>query len=493
LVRTPAALSLLAAAVAAAAGCGGSDHEASTTTTVATTTTAAKPPTRAEFVSRPDLHPPVVSIRRPPARTAPGYLFLAPKEKTDPGGPMILDNRGQVVWFHQVQPSEATDFRVQTYRGRPVLTWWEGKVLQTGVGFGRYVIADDRYRTIARFTAANGVEGDLHEFTITPRNTALVVAYKAVQHDLTSVGGPKDGWTYDSIVQELAIPSGKVLFEWHSLDHVPVAESVSRKPAKNPTKDAPFDYFHVNSVGLDRDGSLLVSGRNTHAVYKISRPDGSVVWRLGGSASDFRMPDAARFAYQHDARRQADGTVTIFDNGATPKVHEFTRGLVLRLDEKRKRVRVMRTYVHPDKLLSPYEGNQQRLPDGHVLMGYGGIPVITEYARGGRVLFDAKLAVGDFYRAYRFTWTGRPTDRPAVAARTSNDGVTIYASWNGATQVRTWEVLAGDDPVRLTRLQTARKRGFETAIPLDGDAAYVKVRALDAAGHVLGTSAATKL
>src|SRR5205814_565954 len=145
-----------------------------------------------------------------------------------------------------------------------------------------------------------------------------------------SVGGPKDGWTYDSIVQELDVATHKVLFEWHSLEHIPVAESISREPAKHPTQQAPFDYFHVNSIDVDTDGNLLVSGRNTHAFYKIDRHTGKVLWTAGGTHSDFEMGPGTKFGYQHDVRRQADGTVTLFDNSATPAIAKYTRVLTLR-------------------------------------------------------------------------------------------------------------------------------------------------------------------
>jgi hypothetical protein len=397
---------------------------------------------------------------------------------------MIFDPSGQLVWFDPIQPKEATDFRVQTWRGKPVLTWWEGRITQTGVGIGRYVIADRTYTRIAEFGLGNGLTGDLHEFRLTPRGTALVLAYKPVVRDLTTVGVNKRNWVYDSVVQEVSVPGARVLFEWHSIDHVPLAESVSRKPAKTASRKAPFDYFHVNSVDLEANGNLLVSARNTHTLYEIDRKDGHIVWRLGGRESDFAMGPGTRFGYQHDARRQRDGTITLFDNSATPPIAKFSRALVIRADEKTMRATLVHAYAHPKRVLSPHQGDAQRMANGDTLVGFGGKPYIAEFTRDGRVVLDAKLVVGDFYRAYRFPWHARPATKPTVVVR---DGK-AYVSWNGATDVAQWEVRAGDSSRALTSIAKAPKRGFETAIRLDTDATLVSVTALDARGTPLGTS-----
>src|SRR5262249_25318509 len=159
-------------------------------------------------------------------------------------------------------------------------------------------------------------------------------------------------------VQEVDVATGRVLFEWHSADHVDVDESYAPPPPAAKGADAdPYDYFHVNSIDVDRDGNLLVSARNTRAVYKIRRSDGAVLWRLGGKRSRFRLEPAARFAWQHDARRQPDGTITLFDNEAAPPVRKRSRALVLHLDARTHRATLVRSYVHPKGLLSGSQGN----------------------------------------------------------------------------------------------------------------------------------------
>ncbi|MDQ4062886.1 MAG: arylsulfotransferase family protein, partial [Actinomycetota bacterium] len=222
------------------------------------------------FRSRPDLSPPVIEVTTPARDTAPGYVFVAPKngpQEHSPAqdGAMIVDNSGQPVWFRPLQneDKDTFDFKVQTYRGEPVLTFWEGA--HTGFGLGEYVILDRSYREVRRVRAGNGYRGDHHEFLITPQDTALLTIYALTPADLSSVGGPKDGVVLDGIVQEVDIESGEVLFEWHSLDHVGLEESYTKAP-KNPK--SLFDYFHINSIEVDDDSNLLVSSRTTSTVYK---------------------------------------------------------------------------------------------------------------------------------------------------------------------------------------------------------------------------------
>jgi hypothetical protein len=485
-------LGLLAGLVLSCTACG--DHA---TPRRAAAEEPAPGPTQ-HFRSRPDLHPPVVKILTPAHDTAPGYVFLAPKMAVMQAGPMIMDNRGQLVWFHPLRLTKGvTDFRAQRYRGKPVLTWWRGRVSNVGVGInGWFVIYDTSYRPIAEVRPGSGFVGDVHEFLLTSRDTALMTIYHRRRVDLRSIGGPQDGLIWDGIVQEVDIPTGRVLFTWHSYPQIAVGESYSSPPKKQlGTKPFPYDYIHLNSIAEEPNGNLLISGRNTHAVYEVSRRTGKVLWRLGGKKSTFKLGPGVRFAWQHDARRQPDGTITLFDNGAAPPVHKFSRVLVIRIDEKIKRATLVRSYHHPKRLLSPFEGNAQFLPDGHVFVGWGAWPYLSEFAKNGKVLFDAYFGHGkppgqdaDSYRAYRLVWHGHPTEPPAIAIA----GDKVYVSWNGATEVARWQVLAGKARDHLAVGGSAPKSGFETAIPLPASGTYVAVRALDHSGKVLGVSRTVK-
>jgi hypothetical protein len=464
-VRSRFAAALLLALFAGGCGGGGDTHEAL--------------PRFLAFHSRPDLHAPSVTIVRKTSGTSPGYVFFAPKKKVEQRGPMIVDNAGHLVWFHPLTQG-ATDFRVQRYRGKPVLTWWQGRSV-VGIGHGTYVIVDDSYRRIATVRAGNGLTGDEHEFLLTPRGTALFTAYKPVRGDLSKVGGPKDGKVLDSILQEVDIASGRVVFEWHSLGHVALGESYW-KYRKVKGKWPPYDYFHINSIDVEPDGNLLVSARNTHALYEVDHRTGNVLWRLGGKKSDFEMAPGTVFNWQHDARRLPNGDISVFDDGAFPKLEDHSRALILRPNTAAKKVTLVKAYVSPDKLLAKHQGGMQVLPNGHVFVGWGSEPYFTEFARDGKAIFDAHFGKNmDSYRAYRFSWTGHPRDKPALVV----SGGKAYVSWNGATQVASWRLVDGSGK----KLAEATKTNFETALSVPKDAAGVRAEALDASGNVIGTSA----
>jgi hypothetical protein len=390
----------------------------------------------------------------------------------------VIDDDGSLVWFRPLGGGRvASDLRVQRYRGEPALTWWEGR-LAGGGGKGSYVIADGSYRTVARVRAQRGLEGDLHEFLLTGEGTALFTVYRSV----------RGGRLVDNLIQEVDVATGRLLFEWSALDHVPTRHSYKQRTSK------PWDYFHLNSIDVDRDGNLLISARNTHAIYKLDRRTGRILWTLGGKASDFRMGAGTQFAWAHDARRQPDGTITIFDNAARPIVRRESRGLVLAVDESARRVRLARAYRHPGGLLAPLQAGLQRLPNGNAFIGWGSTGYFSEHGPGGDLRFDARFTDRDngSYRAYRFPWTGRPGGPPAAAAERRGARVTVYASWNGATEVARWRVLAGPTAGALAPVATGPRRGFETALTVGSREPFVAVQALDARGEVLGTSHALR-
>jgi Arylsulfotransferase (ASST) len=471
--RAPLALVLALAGLLS--GCGGSGSE------------SGSPPPAQHFVSAPGLRPVPVRVLTPARSASSGYVFLAPKKDVAQAGPLILDDRGQVVWFDPLETHGVTDFRVQTYRGKRVLTWWQGQS-DKGIGNGHYVIVDDHYRQIATVRAGHGLAGDIHEFLITPQDTALITVYRELPYDLRPWGGAEQGTVDEGIVQEIDIATGRVLFEWRSADHVDPSESYA--PLPEDTSEA-WDYFHVNSIDPDGSGRLLVSARNTHTVYEIRKRDGKILWRLGGKQSDFRMRPGTGFAWQHDARRQPDGTISLFDNAASDPGPATSKVLVLRVDEGRHTATLVRRYVHAPPLLATSQGNAQLLSGGHVFVGWGAKPYATEYDRAGHVLFDLRFGLGrvDSYRAFRFTWKGVPTTRPAVALRPAGVRTTVYASWNGATDVASWRILAGSDASYLSPVANVAKHGFETHVTVSSSAATFAVEALAADGTVLGRSA----
>jgi hypothetical protein len=341
--------------------------------------------------------------------------------------------------------------------------------------------------------AGNGYQPDLHEFQLTPKGTALITVYNGIDCDLSSVGGRADGAVADTLLQELDVKTGLVRYEWHSLDHVALAESYAS--ARHSSKVKPFDYFHINSIDVQPNGDLLVSARNTWAAYDISSRSGKVRWRLEGKHSSFTMGPGTQTAWQHDARRQPDGTITFFDNGASPSVHRQSRAIALALDTAHMTATLVRDDAHPSPLVAGSQGNVQALAAGDWMVGWGEVPYLTEFNSAGQVVFDAHLPSSyESYRAYRLAWTGHPSGRPAVSAAAVGARKVLYASWNGASTIASWRVLAGPSPAALAPSATVSPRtGFETAIALPAGAGpLLAVQALDAAGVAIGVSAAVR-
>jgi hypothetical protein len=432
------------------------------------------------FRSLPNFHPPTVTVHGAPA-PGPGDIFLTANHNSQPG-PMILSSRGELLWFRPVRHRGVFNLEVQRYRGRPVLTWWQGHSYFAGED----VITDRSYHAIAVVHGAEGYEPDLHEFQITPQGTALLDAYHRTRVDLSSVGGSKYGTVIDCVVLELDLETGQVLWEWHSLGHVPVSASYYPAP-----KSGDYDYFHLNSIQQLPGGNLLISGKGTWTVYEISRRTGRIIWRLGGKDSSFTMGPRTNFEWQHDAHMDGH-TVSVFDDADSPQEERESSAKLLTLNTGTMTATLTRRFTHSPPALADVAGSVQTLPDRDVFVGWGSEPYFSEFAPGGRLLFSGNEARSLYsYRAYRFRWSGRPKTEPALAVRAHSGRAELYASWNGATDVSAWRVLAGAAGRALHPLgAAARRTGFETAIARRTTLRRFAVQALDSAGRVLGTSPA---
>lgn len=399
---------------------------------------------------------------------------------------MIVNGRGQLVWFDPMPAGElATDLRTQTYDGKRVLTFFEGDLID-GHGAGQFVIMNDRYQVIRTVTAAEGLTTDLHELLLGSGGTAWLAAYQPIGWNLTSVGGPADGAVYDCVVQELDLHTGNVLFEWHSLDHVPVAESYISYSSSLST---PFDYFHVNSIDPQPNRTVLISARDTEGVYLVSDATGRVLWTLGGKSSTFSMGPGAAFALQHDAELHGPSTVTLFDDEDDTADGPPARAIELRLNLSRRTASLVWARQVPGFLLVLNQGNVQLLPDGDVMVGWGAGSYTTEYSKTGKLLFDARFpGLTSSYRAYREPWSAQPASPPDLAVVNSPGGLDVYASWNGSTDVASWRVVGGDSRTHLKTLGTAPTQGFQTRISIPGRPALVRVEALGARGKLLASS-----
>jgi hypothetical protein len=462
------------------------------------------------YVSAPTLTPSTVHITTPAQPGAsPGDLFLAPYQGEGSPGPMIAEQNGSLVWFHPLPAGEeSTNFHVQQYEGKPVLTWWQGRILEVGFGQGEDLVYNTSYQPVAHVRAGNGYHADLHEIRLTAQGTAWIDAFDPIYLNLSGVHGSSEGIVNDSVVEEIDVRTGLVMWEWHALGHIALSESHNPAPSRG---SSPWDYVHINSVdpgpagqaggaGSNQPGEVLLSSRNTWTLYDVNLHTGGFEWRLGDRGSSFRLGTGTRFYWQHDAEWQPGGLISVFDNGSDPPEEKQSRGLLLAPDSANHTVTLVKQFVNPTKtLLATSQGNLLNLSTGddtagNWLMGYGGLPNFTEHSPSGAVLLDGTLgkSVQDF-RTYLSPWGAHPASTPSLAIQSHGAGMlTVAASWNGATEVASWQVLAGASPASLAPVASAPKSGFQTSVAARTTAAYVAVQALSASGAVIGLSPTIK-
>lgn len=450
------------------------------------------------FRSAPKLEPPAIDVTLHSPQATPGDIFLAPYSGPGSTGPAIFNQQGQLIWMHPLSGAlRATNFQVQSYEGKKVLTWWQGYIPPQGFGLGEEIVANGSYQQIMKIKAGNGNLADLHDFHLEPDHTAVLTVFRTIHCDLTSINGPRDSAVTDALYQEIDVKTGLVRREWTSLDHVALSESYS-KGLESSTKD-PFDFFHMNTIDPRSDGTTLLSSRNTSALWLIDTKTGRVIEKIGGRKSTVTMGQGTRTAFQHDAMTLPNGDISIFDNGGSPFNEPYSeahsRGVIVDVSTTAKTDTLVKELDHTPQVAANSQGSVQPQPGGKWFMGWGQEPYFSEFDSEGKPIYDARMwAVKkvrvletESYRTYKFPWRATPHWPPSIAAEAKGSGLTVYASWNGATEVRSWKLLGGSSKASLSPLATAPKANFETAIEAPA-AAYVQVEALNAAGAVIGRS-----
>ncbi|KAJ5586705.1 uncharacterized protein N7459_002470 [Penicillium hispanicum] len=449
------------------------------------------------------------------------YTIIAPRgSSVHHSGPMIFDEEGHVVWFRDYSTTYNANF--YTYKGERYLAFWAGDDSVRGHGEGICYLINSHYEEAYRIHGANGLAADLHEFHITRDETAVFSVYEIIPADLREAGGPKDGWIWDGLFQEVDVETNELLFQWRASDHFSFTEVDRGREGSGDIKEDPWDWFHINSVDKDAQGNFLISSRYMECLAYIDGRTGAVIWKLGGKQSSFTDLSggaASNISWQHHARFQGSydtpstRAISVFDNASRgPGAPENpSRGLFVDVDEKNMTVTLRKEYWNTFPISSQSQGSMQVLDNGNVLLGYGYNAAWTEFSAEGEVLCEVNFGPkSDFgagsiisYRTFKGDWIGLPRTAPSAAISSTN----AYVSWNGATEVATW-VLQGSlsgtgNDTADTTINTAGqlgtkedgfaliaavpKAGFETIIPIPTDILYDKLRivALDKNGEYL--------
>lgn len=443
-------------------------------------------------------NPPQLQVTANGEHLAPGLLFFAPTDftpvnATQDQAPLIMTDTGQLVW--NGPNLDATNFRVTSYEGKVILTFWSGLSTagaNVGHGYGNVTFLDSSYTEILTVCPKLGLvtpdnknypcEIDFHESYVTDRDTILVTAYNVTATDLSPIGGPENGWVFDCLFFEINPKDGSILFRWSALDHIPV--SVSKLPLRNAGKNQsqPFDYFHINSV-VNIGHNYLVNSRHAWTTYLVSAT-GDIVWTIqGDTGGDFGpLPPNGHFAWQHHARphnvTNSSISLTYFNNnnalGVDNGTH-FTTGLELLLSlppsNASSTTRALKYLSDPsDPIYADSQGSLTFLSNGNIFMDYGEIAVMKEYGpnspSGADVRWTARFGADNLvqsYRGFKAEWHATPKTGPSLAvekgAGSCGKG---YVSWNGATDVEAWVVYEGASATHLEEVGRIGFRGFET-------------------------------
>ncbi|KAK4705104.1 arylsulfate sulfotransferase, partial [Phenoliferia sp. Uapishka_3] len=458
-----------------------------------------RPPELNIFATQPPSPPPNPNGTTAANSSQPLLTFLGYRgSNAEQPGPMIIDDDGELVWYGP-EYGGVLNVERHTYLGQDVFSFYTGTEQYPGFGNGQFNILNASYDIIATVTSKNTTHGlDPHDFFIV-HDIATVEFWIPHQLDLSGIGGQVDGWVYDCRVQSINITSGELLFDWSTVEHVPVEDTfynlVERDNGK--TINDPFDYFHLNSVQMDSLGNYVLGARGTSTVYYVDGKTGEVLWRLGGRRPSFFMGDGVGFWFQHHARAIPTGpdtfNISLFDNGANQYEQRAvqTRGVVLHVNTTSLNTTLLRQVLPPFHDICPSEGSVQTFPDGRILVGWGIRPYYTEFDSEDQVLHDVQFGTWDStvhsYRAFKSPWKGYPRTHPSFAFNSSAIDIG-FVSWNGATEVSTWRVLGGNMADDLVEVSSANKTGFETTLNLTTSSDFVAVAAFDAFGQCLGVS-----
>lgn len=471
------------------------------------------------FISEPELHPMkvTVTVNEEKKTDSAKFIFVSPytiygEIMAGQTGSLMMDTFGNPVWFRPLNSiyEQNTDFKVQLYKGKPVLTMWQGTISGTQSATPNlpdgdaepgafYIIMNENYKIIKKLKAHNGFTSDLHEFTTTKNDTALFTSLKQVPRNLLRYGGPVNGYIDNYEIQEVDIETNKLLFTWDVLDHVDPADSMVPASSASTTNNI-WDCYHVNSIDLDTNGNMLISMRNMWAVYSINK-SGEILWQLGGKQSNFTFGKNAGFSWQHHARYRNHNKISVFDDAccetSTSSPQGQSRGLVLNLNFRTLVAKINKAYYHDPALYVPSQGDAQKLSNGNYFIGWGQKPYVSEFSRTGNtkinstsdLLYEMQFPSKNIsYRSFKVDWVGKPYYSPSIAVTRSHKCSIVYASWNGSTETVTWDVLAGSHKNELCVVTTSPRIGFETKIKINSLGPYFQVNALNSSGKVIGTS-----
>ncbi|MBK9732950.1 MAG: aryl-sulfate sulfotransferase [Chitinophagaceae bacterium] len=383
------------------------------------------------FFETPDSFPSFkININNNPA---PGKIFYGSQQELDEEDtnsfPTIIENDGTLVWARD-EGKDGHDFKINP----------SGYLSYYSYAYSWWKILDSNYNEIDSVHCGNGYDDETngHDFQMYADGHYYVPAFNDLTIDMTAYGGQPDALVKGYILQELD-QNKDVIFQWRSWDHFLFTDANQWTPLTN----SKVDYVHGNACSRDLDGNVIISCRNMDEVTKINRQTGDIIWRMGGENNQFTFVDdniPQHFSQQHDARRIANGNITLFNNG-NKLPPEISSAKEYQLDEVNKIATLVWYYEHPDvppnHVFGRASGNAQRLPNGNTMISWGtiywnkDIPSMTEVDSNKNIVWEMTFdtAGQKSYRTYKFEWIRCAVPVDSTLTSTFYEPDSVVVSW----------------------------------------------------------------
>ncbi len=361
----------------------------------------------------------------------PGYYLIEPNASDSIG---FVDNSGRSINRHKVGIHSNVQVYNDTY-----ITYF----VSTATSEAYFLRRDKNFNVIDTLRPTQGNFVDFHEGKVWTDTSYVVLATETRVMDLSGVvqGGNPAATVIGAVIQERRFSDGAVLFEWKSLDHIPVTDVTD----DIKLSDNLIDYIHVNSVWKDTDGNLLVSCRHTDEVIKIKKSTGDVLWRLGGSASkgnqftfiDDTFNNFTGFSHQHSAIRTKSGNILLFDNGNLRPPPNYARVVEYALDTVAMTATRVWTWQPTMGVIASSQGSVQELDGGNILIGWGSgsdTYIAHEVRRDGTIEAEIRNLSGSGLIPYRVSKTR--LGMTGVKKDISSTGMYTFSTSDSTTHVR---------------------------------------------------------
>ena len=325
---------------------------------------------------------------------------------------LIMDRSGAPLYYRTFLPNDVEDLQQTTLPdGGKMYSVAVGVTDPDGWTLGTDHVMDDHFQDVADYQllphAQHGtLPAEGHEFLLLGEQHYVTMSYVQRTLDLSALNPSwgKQAQVMSNVFQE--IDGSQVLFEWDSANVPSLYADSTFASSIGPTMLT--DYLHLNSITIDpSDGNFIVSFRHTSSIVKIDRHTAAILWTLGGMEDQFGLTGPQIFSFQHHARVQADGSITVFDDGNN-ETPEQTRVLSFVLDEVNHKVTSFQVlYTRPaSQPPSGLMGSATPLSGGRLFIGWGGwyttdlAPAATEIVGGSPVWSMEFTTPGVFsYRA----------------------------------------------------------------------------------------------